>query len=72
MIVAHRRRDVDYWEGHKVCAEAETKEWADYYRSLGQIVEVFTSTTEFRADCNKLLDMWRAKRTRQRGDEVTF
>ena len=72
MIIAHRRRDQDYWEGYTECDEAVVKERADYFSSLGQIVKVFPSMAKYHDDCNKLLDIWRTIRTRQRGDEVTF
>lgn len=55
VIIAHRRRGSDYWEGYTKHSEIETHEWVDYFHSIGQIVKVFPSISEFRADCNRLL-----------------
>jgi hypothetical protein len=62
VIIANRRRGIDYWEGYAERLEAEAKEWMDYYHSTGQIVKVFPSMIKYRADCEKLLDKWEAKR----------
>lgn len=67
VIVAHRRRGSDYWEGYTECSEMETHKWVDYYRSIGQIVKVFPSISKFRADCNKMLDKWNKERKRSKG-----
>jgi hypothetical protein len=66
VIIANRRRGSDYWEGYIERFEAEAKEWMDYYRGVGQIVKIFSSMNEFRADCEKLLDKWEAKRARDK------
>ena len=62
VIIAHRRRRRDYWEGYAERPEAEAKDWLDYFRSVSQIAKVFSSMTEYRLDCNKRLDKWQAKR----------
>lgn len=67
VIIAHRRRASDYWEGYTERSETETHEWVDYYRSIGQIVKVFPGTSEFRVDCNKMLDRWSKERKRSKG-----
>lgn len=66
VIIAHRRRGSDYWEGYTERSEMETHEWVDYYRSIGQIVKVFSGINEFRADCNRMLDKWDTKRKRSK------
>lgn len=61
VIIAHRRRGSD-WEGYIERSKIETHEWVDYYRSTGQIVKVFPNISEFRSDCNKILDKWVKKK----------
>lgn len=65
VIIANRRRGQDYWEGYTERPEAESKNWIDYYRGLGQIAKVFPSMAEYRANCEKLLDRWAATRNRE-------
>lgn len=67
VIIAHRRRESDYWEGYTERTETETHEWVDYYRSIGQIVKVFPNISKFRANCNKMLDKWDIERKRSKG-----
>ncbi len=71
VIIAHRRKGSDYWEGYSERTVAEADSWVAYFHSLGQIVKVFHGLGEFRADCNKLLDRWeerqRRKNNKQRG-----
>ena len=70
VIIAHRRRGQDYWDGYEERAENETKGIVSYYRSIGRIVKVFPSIVEYRADCNKKLDKWEAKKILKRnGDD---
>ena len=69
VIIAHRRRGQDYWEGYAERSEGGAKEWVDYFHSLGQIVKVFPSMTDYRADCNKRLDKLEAKRSSGRNRE---
>lgn len=65
VIIAHRRRGQDYWEGYSELLTSEAEEWVGYYRNLCRIVKVFPSMAEYRADCDKLLDNWEAKRKKQ-------
>ncbi len=71
VIIAHRRKGSDYWEGYSERTVAEADSWVAYFHSLGQIVKVFHGLGEFQADCNKLLDRWeerqRRKNNKQRG-----
>ena len=67
VIIAHRRRGHDYWEGYIERLEAEAKEWVDYFRSLIQTAKIFPSMTEYRADCNKRLDKWETKHISRKG-----
>lgn len=67
VIIAHRRQSSDYWEGYTERSEKETHEWVDYYRRTGQIVKVFPNISEFRSDCNKMLDKWDKERKRSKG-----
>ena len=62
VIIAHRRRGSDYWEGYTERSETDASSWVDYYHSLGQIVKVFQNISDFRADCNRLLDTWDSSR----------
>lgn len=64
VIIAHRRRGSDYWEGYTERAETESNIWVDYFHSIGQIVKVFPGISEYRADCNKMLDKWDKERKR--------
>jgi hypothetical protein len=64
VIIANRRKGINYWEGYAERRETEIKEWIDYYRSIGQIVKTFPSMIEYRANCEKLLDKWEAKHSR--------
>ena len=63
VIIAHRRRGYDYWEGYTERSESDAKELVAYYHSLGQIAKVFPSMTEYRTDCIKRLDKWEVKRS---------
>lgn len=67
VVIAHRRRGSNYWEGYTERAETESNSWVDYFHSIGQIVKIFPDTNEFRADCNKLLDKWDRERNRSKG-----
>lgn len=67
VIIAHQRRGSDYWEGYTERAETESNSWVDYYRSIGQIVKVFSNISEFHADCNRMLDKWDKERKRPKG-----
>ena len=66
VIIAHRRRGQDYWDGYSEKSNSEAKKWIDYYRSLGRIAKIFPNIIEYRADCEKRLDKWEAKRTYKR------
>jgi hypothetical protein len=66
VIIAHRRRGQDYWEGYNEQSEADSNSLIAYYRSIGQIVKVFPSMTEYRADCNGRLDKKDATRQNRR------
>ena len=61
VIIAHRRRGQDYWEGYTERTKSEAKEWVNYFRSSGNIVKVFPSLIEYRSDCGRLLDKIEAK-----------
>ncbi len=65
VIIAHRRKGSDYWEGYSERTIAEADSWVDYFHSLGQIVKVFRGLSEFRADCIKLLDCWEEQERRK-------
>lgn len=49
VIIAHRRRGSNCWEGYTERAETESNSWVDYLHSIGQIVKVFSGISEFRA-----------------------
>lgn len=67
VIIAHRRRGSDYWEGYTERSEKEIHVWVDYYHSTGQVAKIFPNISEFRIDCNKMLDRWSKERKRSKG-----
>lgn len=66
VIIAHRRRRKVYWEGYAERLETEKKEWIDYFRSTGQIVDVFSDMIEYRADCERQLDKLEASQKKRK------
>ncbi len=62
VIIAHRRRGRDYWDGYTVRTETEAKEYMASLRSRGRIARSFPDMLAYRADCNRMLDLWEKKR----------
>jgi hypothetical protein len=62
VIIAHRRRGKDYWEGYTEKPATHEKEELAYYRGIGHIARSFPSISAFRDNCNNILDRLEAKR----------